>query len=241
MENREVMTTEVSKKEKFFSIVKLVISEIAQFFKFLWNEGIKFPTYILFQPFKGFDEFKRYKRAKMSLAITYIVLYILLSIMDFHYSGFIVNQRDITELNTLAEIAYVIVPLAVLVVANWSVTTLFDGKGTMKDIFLLTSYALFPMIVAKFFGIFVSNIIVEKEVGLYHLIMGIGTFGSVYFLFVGWMAIHEYGLLKCVLMAVFTLVAAIVILFAVLLLFDLYRKIFSFAYTVYREITLRYF
>ena len=53
--------------------------------------------------------------------------------------------------------------------------------------------------------------------------------------------IHEYGLVKCVLMAVFTLVAAIVILFAVALLFDLYRRIFSFVYTVYREISLRYF
>jgi hypothetical protein len=241
MEGKQIMTTEVSKKEKFLNIAKLVLSKISQFFKFLWNEGVKFPVYILFQPFKGFDEFKRYKRAKMSLAITYIVLYILLSIMDFHYSGFIVNQRDITDLNTIAEIGYVVVPLVVLVVANWSVTTLFDGKGTMKDIFLLTSYALFPMIVTKFFGIFVSNIIVAKEVGIYSLIMGIGAFGSAYFLFVGWMAIHEYGLVKCVLMAVFTLVAAIVILFAVALLFDLYRRIFSFVYTVYREISLRYF
>ena len=151
MEGKQIMTTEVSKKEKFLNIVKLVLSKISQFFKFLWNEGVKFPVYILFQPFKGFDEFKRYKRAKMSLAITYIVLYILLSIMDFHYSGFIVNQRDITDLNTIAEIGYVVVPLVVLVVANWSFTSLFAGKGTMKDIFLLTSYALFPMIVTKFF------------------------------------------------------------------------------------------
>lgn len=55
MEGKQIMTTEVSKKEKFLNIAKLVLSKISQFFKFLWNEGVKFPVYILFQPFKGFE------------------------------------------------------------------------------------------------------------------------------------------------------------------------------------------
>ena len=221
--------------------------KIIDFLSKVWNglkvfrkEYIRFPVYILLHPFKGYDEFKREKRAKMSVAIVFIVALIVLRILQFQYAGFIVNPYDIKDLNSFAQISYVIVPIVVLVFANWSITTLFDGKGKIKEIFMLIGYSLFPMVVTNLFGLFISNIIVAEEAAIYGLIISIGVFGTGYMLFLGLVSIHEYGVFKCVLSIIGTLIAAMVILFVGLLCFDLFQKVFGFFYTIYREISLRY-
>ena len=218
-----------------------VWEQIKKAFTFVVEECIKFPMYIIFHPFKGFDEFKRDKRAKMSVSIIFIIALIFLNILSYQYEGYIVNSRDINDLNSFAEIAYIIIPILVFVFANWSITTLFDGKGKVIEIFMLISYSLFPMIVTKLIGLFVSNIVVQDEIALYGLILGLGTFGTGIMLFTGLVSIHEYGIVKCVITIVFTLLAAAVILFVALLCFDLFQKVFGFVYTIYREISLRYF
>ncbi|MDD2681536.1 MAG: Yip1 family protein [Bacilli bacterium] len=219
----------------------ITYEKIKKFFNFIVEEGIRFPVYILFHPFKGFDEFKREKRAKPSIAIAFVVIFILLQIISFQYEGFMVNQNDISELNTFAQITYVLVPILVLAFGNWSITTLFDGKGTIKEILMLISYSLFPMIITQFFALFLSNMIAQEEIGLYSLVLSVGVFATGYMVFVGLVSIHEYGVLKCIITIVFTIVAALVILFIALLGFDLFRKIYGFVYTIYREIALRYF
>ncbi|HHX78884.1 MAG TPA: YIP1 family protein [Acholeplasmataceae bacterium] len=215
--------------------------KIKGFFTFIIEEGIRFPIYILFHPFKGFDEFKREKRAKPSIAIGFIMLFILLQILSFQYEGFMVNQNDISDLNTFAQITYVLVPILVIAFGNWSITTLFDGKGSIKEILMLIGYSLFPMIITQFIALFLSNMIAVEEIGLYSLVLSVGIFATGYMIFVGLVSIHEFGVLKCIITLIATLVAALVILFVALLGFDLFQKIYGFIYTIYREIALRYF
>jgi hypothetical protein len=214
--------------------------QIKNFLKFVYEEFIKFPTYILIHPLKGFDAFKRDKRAKMSVALIFIFLLIVVQILEFQYTGFVVNQLDLNDLNSFREMASVIVPIVVLVVANWSVTTLFDGKGKMKEIFMMICYSLFPLIVSKIVGMFFSNIIALDEAGFYNLIISLGSFLMGYMIFFGIISIHEYGLFKCILSIVGTALAAMVIFFVAMLCFDLFQKIIGFIYTLYREIALRY-
>jgi hypothetical protein len=52
-------------------------------------------------------------------------------------------------------------------------------------------------------------------------------------------SIHEYGLIKCILTILGTLLAASIIIFVLLLSYDLFQRMYGFLYTVYREITLR--
>lgn len=228
-------------ENKVIRYLLVAFEKIKKLFNFIIEEGIKFPIYILFHPFKGFDEFKRDKRAKASIAIGFVVVYILLQIISFQYAGFMVNKNDISDLNTFAQITYVLIPIVVIAFGNWSITTLFDGKGTIKEILMLIAYSLFPMIITQFIALFLSNMIAQEEIGLYSLMLGVGVFATGYMVFIGLVSIHEYGVLKCIITLAFTLLAALVILFVALLGFDLFQKIYGFIYTIYREIALRYF
>lgn len=230
------MENAVNKKDSF---IKVVGSKLRQLGKFIVDDCIKFPAYILAHPLKGFEEFKRYKRGKMSVALVFVVLTIFINILKFQYEGFLVNDNNIKDLNSFAQIAYVAGAVIVVTVGNWAVTTLFDGKGNMKEIFMMICYCLYPLIWSTSIGIILSNILTEDEIAVYTLVNILGIVLLVYMFFFGIISIHEYGLVQCLLTILFTIIAVLIVLFACLLFFDLFQRMYGFVYTLYREITLR--
>lgn len=231
MEN-DIRLTEQVEKKTFWEQVKSALS-------YFYREFIKFPAHLLAHPLKGFYEFKVEKRAKVSVAITFMVVLVFLNILSFQYSGFEVNENDLKDLNSFAEILYIIAPVLLLTVANWSVTTLFDGKGRMKEIFLMFCYSLFPLIWATGIAIILSNVLTGDELAFYGLTLSIGAFLTGYMVFFGMISIHEYGLGKNVITVFFTIVAAAIIVFVLILGFDLFQKVYGFLFTLYEEISLR--
>ena len=219
--------------------MKKVLEKVRKFFKFVWEEMIKFPAYILTHPLKGFEEFKRYKRGKFSVAIAFVVIAVILNIMKFQYSGFLVNDISIRDLKSFSQVLYVVGAVIVITVANWSVTTLFDGKGNMRDIFKMVCYCLYPYIWANLLGMILSNVITNDEIAIYNLVISLGVFLMCYLFFFGIISIHEYGLGHCLLTILFTLVAVLIVFFVGILLFDLFQKVYGFVYQIYQEITLR--
>ena len=213
--------------------------KVASFFKFIWTEMIKFPAYILVHPLKGFEEFKRYKRSRYSVAIAYVIIIIILKILSFQAKGFLVNDTSIRDLKSFHQVVYWAGGVIVLTAGNWAVTTLFDGKGKAGDIFKMICYCIYPMIWSTLLSIILSNVLALEEIGIYTLVNGLGIFLSGYLFFFGIISIHEYSLVQTLLTILFTIVAVLIILFVGILLFDLFQKVYGFFYQVYQEITLR--
>lgn len=227
---------ETTKKRTF----KDVLSVILKGLKIFKKECISFPLYILAHPVKGFDEFKREKKAKLWVALFFMIMFILLNIAEYQFTGYVISQKDVTSLHTFREIITIIGVVVILTVSNWSITTLFDGKGKMLEIFMMICYCMMPMLWAKFFGLFISNVVSKNEAAIYNLVQGLGVFLTCYMAFFGLVGIHEYGVLKCVLSILGTAIAALVICFVGILSFDLFQKMYGFLYTIYQEISLRY-
>jgi hypothetical protein len=125
-------------------------------------------------------------------------------------------------------------------IGNWSVTTLLEGKGTYKEIFMVTGYALFPLIIIGYPAVVLSNFLTLEEMALYTLIMGIAYALSAWMLFMGLLNIHEYGLFKTIGALILTAVAMGVMMFLGLLFFDLIQQFIAFIVSIYEELSLRY-
>ncbi len=208
--------------------------------KKIYNDYIKFPSYILFHPFDGYEDFKRYKKGKLSVAIVLIVLYVYFQIFSFRNLGFLVNPNNPIDLNSIQEIFSVLLIILLFTAGNWSVTTLMEGKGKYKEILMVTGYSLFPLIILGFPSVILSNFFTLEEMAFYHLIMYAAYISTGWMLFFGMLNIHEYGLFKTIIAFIATLVSMSVMMFVGLLFFDLIQQFISFIASVLEEFNLRY-
>ena len=62
-----------------------------------------------------------------------------------------------------------------------------------------------------------------------------------YMAFMGLVVIHEYGMGKTIWSIILTVVATLIIAFIALLIFDLAQQMYGFIYSLYKEITIRFF
>ncbi|MBD3919902.1 YIP1 family protein [Paenibacillus sp. PR3] len=205
------------------------------------RELIKYPFYIIMHPFNGFWDLKYDRTQRNNVIISFVILILLIitNILSSEYSGFLVNLINPNEMNSLMEIAYVVVPVLFWCVANWSLTTLMDGEGKFVDIFTSTCFALVPMIVINFPWIWLSKVISLQEAAFYYFFSSFAVFWSLFLLFVGNMTIHQYSPSKTIATILLTVVAMGFIAFICLLFFSLTQQMVSFVNVVYKELALR--
>lgn len=231
------MENEATNKSK----VRIVLDKILGLFKAFFANFVKMPLRIITHPVQGYMEFKEDKKGKLSVAAGMVLIYALLNIIAYNANGIIINANDPTKFNSIRILVYTVMPLIILAVANWSITTLMDGKGTMKQIFTMGGYSYFPLVISQILVTVLSNVLTVDEVQMITLIKILGYVLCGFMVFMGLIVIHEYGVAKSILTIILTVVATAVILFIALLIFDLSSQIYGFLYSLYKEIVSRFF
>ena len=230
------MENTVTQKETFF---QLVLRKLKQLGKFLYFDCLKFPLYIICHPLKGFEEFKRYKKGKMSVALLFMIVAIFVNILKFQYDGFLVNNNNIKDLNSIAQIAYVVGAVAIVTVANWSVTTLFDGKGRLGQVYMATCYAIAPYPLLQFPMMIMSNFVTLDEAAFYSMLGYIALGWSAFLIIFAMQQIHEFSPGKNVLFTIASLFAMLVMVFILLLFFSMISQGVAYFISLAKELLFR--
>lgn len=198
------------------------------------------PIYTMLHPFNGFWEMKYERKGRISLALLILVLLTLLTIVKRQYSNFVVNYNHLSELNSLAELQYIVLPFLLWCVANWSLTTLMDGEGKFKDIVMATGYALLPIVIVILPQTLISHLMTIEESSFYYLLDTIAYGWALWLLFIGTMTVHQYTPGKTVLTMLLTVVVIGIILFLGLLFFSMMQQLLGFVVSIYRELSFRW-
>ena len=195
--------------------------------------------YIIFHPFDGFWDMKQEKRGSVLAATIYLLMACAVYIYKAFGEGFIQNQYGIYN-DFLAEALGVIIPVTLWVIANWCLTTLFDGEGSLKDIYMVTCYALVPIPPIIFFSTLATHIMTKSEIDMILQMVAVIMFvwiGAL--LFFGVMVIHDYSLGKNVVTCLGSVVGMAFIMFVTMLFSSLLLKMIQFINSIYVEITFR--
>lgn len=198
---------------------------------------IRYSSYLIFHPFKGFWDLKRGGIGRIGPATAFILLLALVEIISSQFTGFIVNYNDILKTNIFFVAIRTAGIVLVWVIANWSVTTLMEGEGKLKDIYIATAYALVPYIVSTIISVILSNFITAEESSFYYLIQAIGLIWSAFLLLVGFMTLHQFSFGKTIATVIITAAAMIVILFLFLMFLTLLQQMINFVLLIYQEAT----
>ena len=200
---------------------------------------MKQALYILKHPIYGAWDMKRKKTGRYRDGFILILLAIIAVTFNRQMRAFVFNNAYNVPLDILRQIAVVVLPLVLFTVSNWAVTTLAEGKGSFKDVFMVTCYSLMPLIIFQFVTPVISHIMTLNELMYLQIIDGIGYGWSLVMLLLCIQEIHEYSLGKMVYTLFLTVVGAAIMVFIALLFFSLLQELGSFAYSIYREFSLR--
>ena len=202
------------------------------------REELIYAFHIMTHPFDGFWDLKHEKRGSVRSA--YIIL--VITILAFFYqtvgTGYIF-AGETAGVDVFMTLASVSVPLLLWVIANWCLTTLFDGEGTLKDVFIASCYSLLPLPLFIIPTTLISNVLVTEEASMISLINGIAFMWMGILLFFGMMITHGYSVGKGAVTALGTIVGMVFIMFIAVLFSTLVTKVISFVYNIIDEVHYR--
>lgn len=203
-----------------------------------FKEELLYGFHLMFHPFDGFWDLKHEKRGSLRAAIVYLIVVIVTFFYQAIGVGYVMNPRG-AYTTIFAQAISVLVPLFLWVIANWCLTTLFDGEGSFKDIFIATCYSLIPLPLLIIPTTIASNFIVNNEKTILNLLVNLGFIWTGMLIFFGMMVTHDYSMTKNLVISLCTIVGMVVIMFIGILFSTLLGKIVSFITNIITEITYR--
>ena len=203
-----------------------------------FTEELLYGFHLIFHPFDGFWDLKHEKRGSLRAAIVYVVVTVIAFFYQAIGSGYLVNPYD-SYTTIFSQAMSVLVPLFLWVVANWCLTTLFDGEGSFKDIFIACGYSLLPLVLLVVPCTIYTNFALKEELDITDLLVTVAFIWTVLLIFVGMMVTHDYTLSKNFITSLGTIVAMVFIMFVAILFTTLVGKIVSFITNIVTEISYR--
>jgi len=203
-----------------------------------FGEEIMFGFHVMTHPFDGFWDLKHEKRGSVRGGLFWLVLATLTCVYQTVGASWMYNPEK-EFANPFYLMATVLVPALLFIVGNWCLTTLFDGEGKFKDIFITTSYSLAPFVILGIPSTLLTNILTSDEVAIVTLLQSLSLIWVGFLLFFGIMTTHGYGMGKNFLMTLATILAMIFIAFLIMLFSNLVTRMVSFVGEIITEISYR--
>ena len=204
-----------------------------------FSASLKYALHVIVHPFDGFWDLTHEKRGSMAAANVIVLAVLITRLLSLQHTSFLFNNTYWPEVNILQQCLSVLLPLVIFVVGNWGLTTLFEGKGTLKDVYIGTAYALTPFVLLQLPMIVLSNVITADEGAFYGVLNGVSILWCGGLIVCAMMMIHDYSLGKTLLFIVMTIAAMLVIVFLLLLFFTLVGDGIGYFTSLYKEITFR--
>ena len=206
--------------------------------KITYGKELLYAFHVIFHPFDGFWDLKHEKRGSLRAAITILAATVAVFYYNSIGQGYIMNPQG--NYSTIIGVAIsVLVPFFLFIVSNWCLTTLFEGEGSFKDVFIAASYSLTPFLILVIPVTIATNFVVASEKDILSLLLTIAFIWMGMLLILGVMVTHDYMIGKNLLTVLGTIIGMVCIMFIAILFSTLLGKLVGFVTNIVDEIRFR--
>lgn len=196
------------------------------------------PFYTILHPFDCSWDIRFKQKGSYVFAGMILAVMFLTSIFQRQSTGYIFNYNNLSELNVFVQLAGVVLPYGLFIIANWVISILMNGTGRFRDIAIYTAYCCVPYILGTIGSVLMSNVLVREEPFAEYL-MFFGTAWSLIILFIGLMTMHQYGFVQNVVSFFCTIFVMFILMFLMMLVGSLASDLYTFIGTIVKEIGFR--
>lgn len=200
---------------------------------------MRYSLFCMRKPLAGFWDLIHEGYGTMAAAHTFVFLAVVVSVLRLTLTNFQFIIVFMETFNIVMVFLNIFVPLGLWVVANWSLTTLLDGKGKLSYIYMGTAYAMVPMIIIDAILIPVSHVITFEEGALYWMFTSIGTGWFVLLILCAMKEIHDYSFAKAIGSSLLTILAMGIIIFIFIMFFAVVSDGVAYVISIVQEILFR--
>lgn len=206
-----------------------------------FGKTLRYSLHCIVSPFDGFWDLTHEKRGSVSAATFIVIMTVLTSIWKMRYTSFVFIRVQWEYFNIIMNIFSFLLPFFVYILSNWCLTTLFDGKGNMRDIYIGSAYALTPYVLIQLPMMIFSNFITYEEGAFYSYFLAFSMIWCGFLFLASIMQIHDFSFGKAIFSVLCILVGMLVIVFLLVLFFSLLSDAVAFFISLYKEVAFRFY
>lgn len=172
-------------------------------------------------------------------AIIIFVLFFVFKVLETTAGGFMYVEYNPDKYNSALIFVSTFCLLLLWCIVNWGLCTLFEGKGTFREIVAVTGFAFIPQIIYSIFFIIASHVLVYSEEAIITGAYFICWLVTIVVLLVELSVIHDYSFFRAIGMSIVTIIGMVAVAFLLLLVLTLFQDVTEFIGSVYDEIAYR--
>jgi uncharacterized membrane protein (GlpM family) len=156
-----------------------------------------------------------------------------------YFTGFIFRGSNADQINFAFELVTLFLPILLFIVSNYLVSTISDGEGRFRDIYIGTIYSIAPYLVFIIPVTLLSNALTLNEAFLYTFSMQVMIGWSLVILFIMVKEIHAYEFFETVRNILITIFCMIIIVLVCFIIYVLMDQVVDFVTAIIQEVILR--
>lgn len=172
------------------------------------------------------------------------ILYVLLFISFMLYmlgKGFIYQYYDVQDLDISSIVVGFFAIIILFVVCNYLVTSINDGQGSLKQVYMIPAYASIPM-TCVFFGVTaVSYVVTTNEAFFLSVAMVIGVVWTIILMYIGLQTVHNYTAFETIKAVLLTFLLIFVVVVVIMIVTIMWDQVWTFLSTLGEELTQNVF
>lgn len=187
-------------------------------------------------PIDRYYDIRVHKNGSMIAATIIYIVFFGVYMLYQTQKGFIYQYTKVEDMDMGAVVVGFFAILILFIVCNFLVTSITDGDGTLKQVYMIPAYGVMPAMISMLATIGMSYVLTYNESFILTTIMAIGVCWSIATIFEGLATVHDYDfkhtVLSLIITVAFMLIAAIVVLVVIIM----WEQLKDFLLTVGKEI-----
>jgi len=204
------------------------------------GKTLRYSLYVATHPLDGFWDLTNEKRGSIAAANVIVAAAVIVEVLRLTLTNFQFVRINMENFNAIIVFLRILLPIFLWTIANWSLTTLMDGKGRMGDIYMAVAYALVPSVIINVIMIILSQGITFEEGAVYWVLAGFSVLWTGILILSGMMMIHDYSMGKTILSSFLTVIGMGIMVFIFVVFFSLISDTFAYFLSLYRELLFRF-
>ncbi|MBQ9122454.1 MAG: YIP1 family protein [Lachnospiraceae bacterium] len=187
-------------------------------------------------PMNSYYEIRKNRQGSvLGATVIYVVFFVLF--MAYQTSkGFVYQMQKVEDMDIGSIVIGFLLMLGLSIVCNYLVTSINDGDGTFRQIYMIPAYGLLPAMISLLTVTVVSYGMTETEAFLLTIIMLIGVVWSAITIFVGLQTVHDYTFGETVKSVIITIVFMVILAIVAIILSIMWDSLYSFIKSFGKEL-----